>query len=233
MITMVTVLGLTFAFSAQAIPISFTKLSDFTGGSPAATAVYRADLSGVGFDNLASITITDNSSGLGGATGQFSGFDLDAIILSYDDCATAGCVAALGGLPVFDYSPAGTLFTPGTQRAPTDAKLFGTDVSGLNIDNLVATLGSFDANSTTSVPPAFGFVSMGDNGVVSFNLSSIAATAGLNLYIGEVGDNGEVAAGSIEVFDSPVQVPVPEPGMFALFGLGLVVLGLRRRHVRL
>src|SRR5580765_3519348 len=69
---------------AQAGPVTFTKLTGITGGSPAGTAVYQADLSGLG--NILSITISDNSSGLGGAPGQFSGFDLDAIKISATNC---------------------------------------------------------------------------------------------------------------------------------------------------
>src|ERR1700741_5457333 len=75
--------------SATAVPVTFTKLTGLTGGSPAATAVYKADLSGLGVANIQSITISDNSSGLGGAPGQFSGFDLDAIKLSTTNCADA------------------------------------------------------------------------------------------------------------------------------------------------
>ena len=55
----------------------FFKLTGLAGGSPEGTAVYKADLSGVGLADLASISIFDNSGGLGGAAGQFSGFDLD------------------------------------------------------------------------------------------------------------------------------------------------------------
>ena len=72
--------GVTWALGVQAVPVLFTKLTGVTGGAPAGTAVYRADLSGLGLLDIASITIADNSSGLGGSPGQFTGFDLDAII---------------------------------------------------------------------------------------------------------------------------------------------------------
>lgn len=210
------------ASGANAVPVTFSKLSGITGGSIAGTAVYKADLSSVGFD-IAALTVRDNSFGLGGATGVFSGFDLDAIILSNTDCGTAACAGGLTGLSVFDYVN-NSIFTPGAQRAPVGPKLFGTDSLGTAVDNVVATLGAFDGESTTS-SAADGFLSMGDGGVLSFNLTSLVSTAGLYLYIGEVGDNGEVAAGSIEVFSSAV----PEPGTIALLGLGLAAITVRRK----
>ena len=222
-------LSLLASAAAFAVPVTFTSLTGLTGGTPANTATFKADLSVVGLGTISSITIGDNSGGLGGAPGQFSGFDLDAIVLSTTDCADAACVAGLAGLAVFDFSPAGTLFTPGAQRAPVDPKLFGTGVTGSTVDNAVATLGLFDANSTTDAT-AFGFVSMGDGGILSFNLTSAVSTAGLFLYIGEVGDNGEVAAGNITVSERPVAAP--EPAALLLAGLGMAGMAFARRRAR-
>ena len=87
------------AAGADATPITFSLLTGVVGGSPAGTGVYKADLSGLGLASIQSITIADNSSGLGGATGQFSGFDLDAIMLSTTDCPDAACAAAGGSEP--------------------------------------------------------------------------------------------------------------------------------------
>jgi hypothetical protein len=213
-----------YAISAN---LTFTELINVAGGSPAATGVWRADLSGLGLATIQSLTIIDSNSKFGGSPGQFSGFDLDAVKLANTSINDATLVEALAGLAVFDFSASGTLFSPGTQRAPTDPALFGT--SGGNVNNAVATLEHFDGNSTTAIPGAFGFVSLGDGGKVSFNLTSPVSTAGLFLYIGEVGNNGEVAAGTIFASDRPA---TPLPGSFYLLGSGLIGLfGFRKKFL--
>jgi len=217
--------ALALAGATQAVPVSLTKLTGITGGVTAGTAVYKADLSSIGLATILSIGIRDNSSGLGGAAGQFSGFDLDAIKLSTTDCADAACAKAAVGLSVFDFLT-GIAFTAGVQRAPADPKLFGTDASGTAVDDSVATLGLFDGESIAG-PGAFGFLSMGDNGIIDFNLTAATSTTGLFLYIGEVGDNGEVAAGSIIVRDT---TSLPEPGGLGLLGLAVAGLATWRRR---
>lgn len=213
----------TSATFAQAAPLTLTKLSGVTGGTQANTAVFRANLESAGIGTFQSITIRDNSAGLGGSAGQFSGFDLDAIVISNQFCTTAACAKGLTGLSVFDFL-GGTFFTPGGQRAPTDPKLYGTNAAGTGVDNAVATLGQFDAESSVVTP--FGFLSMGDNGVLSFNLTSLLSTAGLYLYVGEVGDNGEALAGSFTISDQRV----PEPGALSLVLAALAAGAVARRR---
>jgi hypothetical protein len=225
------VAGIVLSSGAAAATLSFTQLTGVVGGSPAETAVYRADLSTSGIGTLQSITIRDSNSGIGGAGGAFSGFDLDAIRLSTDLCATSACASALPGLNVFDFASS-VVFAPGTQRAPAAAQLFGTGLGGGTVNNAVATLGAFDANAITD-STAFGFVSMGDGGQLSFNLTSILSTVGLYLYIGEVGNNGEVADGSITISSSPVDprvIPVPPALALMLGGLGVLGFAARRRR---
>ncbi len=215
------------AASAQAttIPVTFTQLTGITGGSPAGTAVYIADISSIGIGQISSVTIQDNSAGIGGAGGQFSGFDLDAIVLSTTLIADATQVGTLVRTGTFDFGS--SVFVPGTQRPPPDPSLFGTSAG--QVDNTSATLEAFDGNSTTAIPGAAGFVSLGDGGMLSENLTTPLTTGGhLYLYIGEVGNNGEVAASSITVSSERV---VPEPASIAVLSIGLGGLGwLRRRR---
>lgn len=213
--------------SAATVPLSFTTLTGFTGAaSSPGTAVFRADLSGVGLSSLLSITIADSNNQTGGSTGQFSGFDLDAVKLSYTAVASATDAAALAGLDVFNFS-GGALFTPGTQRPTADAKLFGTGATGNTVNNSVATLGLFDGTNTTVSPT--GFLSMGDGGVLTLNLTAGVSTTGLYLYIGEVGNQGEVAAGSITVSDTRAGVPDGGGTMVMLASVLAGVVALRRR----
>jgi hypothetical protein len=79
---------------AASLSLSFTKLPGLTGGSPAATAVYYADLSDITFD-ITSISIKDGGAIGASAPGQFSGFDLDALTFSRTLATSAADVNAL------------------------------------------------------------------------------------------------------------------------------------------
>ena len=193
--------------SSSGTAITFERIPGVTGNpSDSKTAVYRADLSKVKFD-INSITIADGGTVTDGASGSFSGFDLDGILLSNTKIESATEISTLAGLDVFDFSPARTFLSPGTQHSPSkpndpavEPDLFSTANGSIN--NAIATLGSFDADARVNT--AKGLTSLGDNGKVAFNLKNSVSTASdpLYLYIGEAGDNGEVAAGQITVSNS-------------------------------
>ncbi|VAW00295.1 hypothetical protein MNBD_ALPHA05-1608 [hydrothermal vent metagenome] len=221
-----------FAFSVgaavQAAPVTFSSLTGVTGAAGGAnTAVFKADLSTAGLGSFSSISISDSGVIGGSAPGQFSGFDLDAVIISTVDCATAACVAGLASTVVFDY--ASSIFTPGAQSAPADLKFFGTNAAGTAVDDAIATLGAFDAFSDTITPA--GFLSLGVNGSIGFNFAvAISTAAPLFLYIGEVGNNGELAAGGIEIFTDPIpEIPIPAALPLFLFGMGALGFKVKRR----
>ena len=184
--------------------ITFTQLEgSLTTPAGTQTGVFVADLSDLGFE-LQSLQIADSGSGTGGAGGIFSGFDLDAVKLSRTRITSAAEIQDLPGLEnVFDFSALGTFLTPGTQRPtlPIGANLQGT-INGF-VNNGIATLEDFDSNSSTDNPS--GFFSIGDGGEVGFNLNSAVSTEEpLFLYIGESGNNGELAGGEITVSNRPL-----------------------------
>jgi len=220
LITTAALMSVTSA-NATTINANFVQLTGETGGTPALTGVFRSDLSNLNFE-INSITLADSNSGVGGSPGQFSGFDLDGIKLSTSLITDASQINDLPSLDVFDFSLNSTFFTLGQERNPIDAPLFGSLLG--NINNSVATLGSFDANSSPDNP--FGFVSLGDGGKVSFNLKKPVHLGSLYLYIGEAGNNGELASAQIVVSNTPVDVP--EPANIAALSLIAIYFRLRR-----
>jgi hypothetical protein len=216
-------IGIATVGQAEAASVTFSELTGLAGGSPAATGVYIADLSSLPFGQIASVSITDNSSSAAGSPGQFSGFDLDAIVISTTLISDASQVGTLNRAGTFNFGS--SIFTAGAQTPPTDPALIGT--SGGQLDNSFATLDAFDGNSTTSIPGAFGFISLGIGGELSLNLNSALPTGGpIYLYIGEVGNNGEVAASNVDVSSQRV----PEPFSIAIFSAGLGLTAATRRR---
>lgn len=215
--------------SATVVPVSFNLV-----GSVGGTGVFAADLSGTGLGQIQSITVTDNNGGTAGASGIFSGFDLDALFLDGD-----GNLATTGD-QIFASS---FLFTAGSIRPTADAAMqpnaahpgptFGS-LNGSTVDLATATLNTLDGVSIADVNQAFGFLTLGDGGVLTAIFSPpVGFNGSLYLMAGEVGDNGEGLDALVTVSDT---LQVPEPGTLSIVGLGLLLIGfaaLRRRNLRL
>lgn len=174
---------------ANEVSLTFTKIGTTTG-----TTIYRADLANLGID-VRSLLLTDSGSAAGGSPGRFSGFDLDAIVLSSKLIDAVPSAAALNDgvfLPkqdVFDFSTSSVFLRPGTQRFGVEqaADLNGT-VNGM-LDGL-NTLGVFDATGQTGT--IGGRVTLGDGGSIGFNLKEAVSTKEpLYLYISESGISDE------------------------------------------
>lgn len=214
--------------SATAVPVTFTHV-----GSVGGNAVFSADLSGTGLGQIQSIKVTDNNGGSAGASGIFSGFDLDALFLDYDGDLTTTADQ------IFASS---FLFTAGSIRATVDATLlangahpgptFGS-LDGSTVDLATATLNTLDGVPIADVNQADGFLTLGDGGILTAIFAPPVAFSGsLFLMTGEVGDNGESLDALVTVSDT---LQVPEPGSLSMVGLGLLLIGfaaLRRKNHR-
>ena len=198
------------AQAQETVTVDLVRIPGLAGPSGSGTAVFRGDLSALSLSEVLSVQFTDSNSGVGGSAGQFSGFDLDAIAISPDLITSATDIDGLTQLNVFDFTPTGTIFNPGSQRPPVDEKLFGTDPTGMFVDADFATLDAFDSVFFTS-----GAVTLGDGGSIAFNLTSPLSTANNYIYVGEVsGDPGENLLGTLRVSN----VAVPEPNTVVLLG---------------
>jgi hypothetical protein len=90
--------------------------------------------------------------------------------------------------------------------------------------------GSYDMYSL-SVDGSDGWVTLGDNGVLTVAFPDTVIGSHLWLFVGEA---GLVAQGSTELMNAAVEVidVVPAPGAILLAGLGSILVGaLRRRKV--
>jgi hypothetical protein len=181
--------------------------------------VLRADLVGLGIDQVSSITVNDSNSGTGGSAGAYSGFDVDALFLDQDG----------DYLTVEDQIYASFFnFNAGAVRAggpasPTAGALSGS-INDSTVDEAFASLNTIDA---TFFGP--GSISLGDGGSLTafFDPAAVVAES-LFLIVGEVGTGvGEDITGLLEVSDTPVSVS--EPSTLALMGICLAGLGFTRR----
>jgi hypothetical protein len=203
---------------------------------PAGSGVYilRADLVASGLASIESLAIQDLGTGLQGATGIFTGFDLDAIFLDVDGNVgtsndrhfATGYQFAVGSILVSG-DPAHR--PTGTRRGP----VFGS-TNGTTISHTLATLDKLDAVSIADVNQARGFLSLGSGGTLTL-LFDTSVTVGDSLFLiaGEVGGNGETLRAAT-LTGTPVPppphgpsapAPVPGPAALPLLASALGLLG--------
>jgi hypothetical protein len=173
--------------------------------------IFRADLAGSGLSSIESLTIQDLGTGLQGATGIFTGFDLDAIFLDVDGnpgsandrhFATGYQFVAGGVIASGDpaHQPAGT------RRGP----VFGS-TNASTISHALATLDRLDAVSIADVNQARGFLSLGRGGTLTLLFDTpVPVGDSLFLIAGEVGGNGETLRAAT-LTGTPVAPPPPPP----------------------
>ena len=184
------------------VPLIFEDLGQVGG----ARTLYRALLPSVP-GGIASLTLTDDSDFLGGATGRFSAFDLDAIKLSTTliDSADVAGFEALESLNVFDFSPAGTVFTPGAQRPGSFAAADFIGSTNGFLDQGEARL-DLGGGSTNTAADASGFISLGEGGSLGFNLTDNVSSGEdepVYLYLVETGAP-EILTGTVRVSSQPI-----------------------------
>lgn len=127
------------------------------------TRPFSASLAGLGLTSIASLTLTDDGTAVGGAAGIFSGLDLDGIYLDAD----GNFATTLDQVYASSF-----LFQAGTTRATADPNLlpngahpgptFGS-LSATTIDFATATLDVIgDGVNVADVDVADGFLTLGD-----------------------------------------------------------------------
>jgi hypothetical protein len=221
----------TTAAQVDAVSVTMSPYSTPTIGQ---TRMFRGNVSGLGVGTVYSATITDTGT-FGGSDGVFSGFDLDFLLLDADgDWATTGDRI----LPL--QTPA-TSLAPGSIRNPFwstyqptashPGSLFGLKGDG-SIDFAVSTIAVRDASFSPAlgVDTSSGWLTIGDNGVLSVDFPDTLVGSSLWLFVGEVGPlTTENLHATVQINGRPT---VPVPGAILLASFGTVLLGgLVRRRV--
>lgn len=160
------------------------------------TAIYELDLSRISERVISSVTVLDDRI-ISGGTSSDSGFDLDFFFVSdfrLSGTGVANVLATGSYTPVINYS-GGVAFTPGFQQAGnrTFENTNGTGtLSGTTTGNLYApsqaTLNALDGSVDGS---NLGYLSLGEGGNVTFQLSQAIGTVGRYVYLGDVGGGND------------------------------------------
>ncbi|MBN9672680.1 hypothetical protein [Roseibium aggregatum] len=219
-ITFAATLLTTIASHAATVSPVFTDEGIDTTGTATSTRMYRADLTGLGLSKIGSVTLKDSNSGVGGSSGIYSGFDLDAVFLDVD---------GLLSTDTDRYYANSFLFTAGTTRSGSYA---GPSPSGgptngssdaTTVDESWATLNDIDGLYFST-----GSLTFGDGGILTAIFSpEITVGSSLFLFAGEVsGDPGETLTGLVEISDTTPVSAVPLPAALPLLAGSLGLFGM-------
>ncbi len=187
----------------QTVDLAFEDLGVAAGTS---TRIFRANLSGLGFD-INSLRLGDSGTGFGGSPGRASGFDIDAVALSrtrIDSFSGFAEFNAMSKLNVFSFDVAHSEFNAGSLRPPTEDEDLISTINGLpNFGR--ATLDVLDSAGAISSP---GYLSIGDGGSLGLNLTDTVSTEEpLYLYVAEVGANGETITSGFTASAGRLEAP--------------------------
>jgi hypothetical protein len=213
------------AASAATVSPVFVDAGIDTTGTATSTRMYRADLTVLGLTELASVKITDSNSKIGGSSGIYSGFDLDAIFLDVDGLLTtiADRIFAVDFLFSAGTIRPGSFPPPSPSGGPTNGSSSATSV-----DEAWATLGDIDGIFFDQ-----GSLTLGDGGTLTAIFDpKVLIGSSMFLFVGEVsGDAGETVTGLIEVSDTPPPIaPIPLPASLPLLLSGMIGLGWLARR---
>jgi len=204
--TLATIIAISSSSFAATVTPTFTDEGIDTTGTATSTRMFRADLTGLGLTEISAITVNDSNSGLGGSSGIYSGFDVDAIFLDEDGLLTTDTDRYYANSLLFSAGTTrtGSFQPPSPSGGPTNGSAGATSV-----DENWATLNNIDG-----IFFGPGSLTLGDGGKLTIVFGpKISIGSSLFLFAGEVsGEAGETLNGLVEITDTqPIVSTVPLP----------------------
>lgn len=222
--------------SAQAAPVIFfgedLNVGSTVGpNSTAARASFLSSLTGVGnenFESIASGTGTPISVSFPGSVGSISANLTSTGGVSVVNGPNAGRFATSGTNYLSVSSGAAFTLTFGTAIGAFG--FYGTDIGDFVPSNMVMTL--TDSNNVTTQQIVGHSIGSGGNNNSLFWGFTDTGNSYTSITFSNPGGGDIFGFDDFVIGDQQQIVVMPEPGMIAVFGLGLVGLGLARRRRR-